>query len=158
MRFYISFVFALLLFGCGEQTPDETQLESLDQAVLDRLPVMMDAYDVDGMVVVAVSGQRTLLSKGYGVTLDGKPYTSDTPCPIYSATKVLTSLTFASLVEDGEFDVNARLGDQLPDAPEAWADIPFWRLLNHTSGIPMIVNKPEFQTLAADPSVGNDDI
>ena len=163
-------VIVLFLVSCGaqnsssnlcadcKQTPDAAQPKSLDQAVIDRLPVMMDAYGVDGMVVVAVSGQQTLLSEGYGVTKDGERYTPDTPCPIYSATKVFTSLAIASLVEDGMFDVNTELGEHLADVPDEWANIPFWRLLNHSSGITMIVNKPFFEELAEDPLSGNVDV
>ena len=143
----------LLCVACsprGVQPPTQ-----LDQAVVGRLPAMMQAYGVEGMTVVAVSGQETLLSVAYGQTKDGQPFTTDTACPIYSATKVLTSLTIASMVEDDEFDVNTALGEHLTDAPSSWATIPFWRLLNHSSGITMIVSKPIFEELSADPEVGN---
>jgi len=158
MRSTFVSIFALFAASCGVQTPDEAPLEQLDQSIIDRIPIMMDAYDVDGLAVVAVSGEQTLLAEGYGVTLEGTAFKPDTSCPVYSATKVFTSLTFASLVEAGAFDVNSTLSEYLTDAPEEWASIPFWRLLNHTSGIPMIVNKPIFQEFASDPKVGNPDI
>jgi CubicO group peptidase (beta-lactamase class C family) len=50
------------------------------------------------------------------------------------------------------------LGDLLDDAPPEWASIPFWRLLNHTSGITMIVNRSEFEQIDADPASTNADI
>jgi CubicO group peptidase (beta-lactamase class C family) len=55
-------------------------------------------------------------------------------------------------------DLSAPLGDLLDDAPPEWASIPFWRLLNHTSGITMIVNRSEFEQIDADPASTNADI
>ena len=147
----------LILCSC-ERAVDAPTSEILDQSIIDRLPVMMEAYGVDGMVVSIVSGQDTLLSAGFGVTIDEDPFTVDTACPVYSATKVFTSLTIASMVEDDRFDVNTKLGTLLTDVPVEWSDIPFWRLLNHTSGITMIVNKPEFETLLENPQSGNLDV
>lgn len=148
----------LLLCVACSQSPDTSTSTELNQSVVDRLPAMMEAYGVEGMTVVAVSGQDTILSIGYGKTKDGEPFTADTFCPIYSATKVFTSLTIASLVEDGKFNVNTTLGEYLTDVPDDWASIPFWRLLNHSSGITMIVNKPIFSELAENPKSGNVDI
>ena len=131
---------------------------SISEATTDKIPDILQAYGVDGLVIsVAAEGQE-LLSQGYGVTLSGDPFTADSPCSIYSATKALSSLTLASMLEDELFDINTPLGDYLEDAPQGWQDIPFWRLLNHTSGIPMIVNKPEFGAMAEDPKAGNRDI
>ncbi|MEM6327512.1 MAG: serine hydrolase [Bacteroidota bacterium] len=120
--------------------------------------MMMNAYGVDGLSVVVVRGQETVLARGFGVQADGTPFTADTPVGAYSATKALSSFVYASLVEDGRIDLDARLGGLLDDAPDAWAEIPFWRLLNHTSGIPMIVNRPEFEALAANPTSSNADV
>ncbi|MEM9170933.1 MAG: serine hydrolase, partial [Pseudomonadota bacterium] len=100
-------------------------------------------------------GDRVLLALGYGVDADGSPFTADTPCGIYSATKALTAFTLAALVEDERVDVDAPLGAVLNDAPEDWRAIPFWRLLNHTSGITTIIDKPVFERLADDPTAGN---
>lgn len=151
-------VLILFLSVACSYTPDTSVAKQLDQTVIDRLPVMMKAYGVDGMTVVAVSGQETLLSVSYGKTKDGRQFTTDTFCPVYSATKVFTSLTIASLVEEGKFDVNSTLGEQLVDVPDDWKEIPVWRLLNHSSGITMIVNKPVFQELVENPKSGNTDI
>ena len=148
---------AALLVGCSGSTA-EPEIQDIRQEVVDRIPVMMDSYGVDGLSVALVQGGEVLLSEGYGTNLAGEAFTSSTVCPIYSATKVFTSLTIASLVEDGAFDVDQPLGALMDDAPEAWSDVPFWRLLNHSSGIPMIVNQPVFGTLIEDPNSTNADV
>lgn len=118
----------------------------------------MAAHRVDGLAVAAVAGDEVLIADGFGAMEGGQPYTATSACGLYSATKVLASLTYAKLAQDQLIDLNAPLGQYLEDAPDAWQPIPFYRLLNHTSGITMAVNKPEFESIAADPESGNSDI
>jgi D-alanyl-D-alanine carboxypeptidase len=54
--------------------------------------------------------------------------------------------------------LNQPLGRFLSDSPASWRDIPFWRLLNHTSGITDIVDKPDFQRIDSNPALGNADV
>ncbi|MEM9530873.1 MAG: serine hydrolase [Pseudomonadota bacterium] len=141
---------ALALPGGGAATPE--------LATVKQIPELMEVFKVDGLAVAAVSGDEILVSAGYGVLANGDAYTSTSSCGLYSATKVLASLTYARLSQDGHIDLNAPLGEYLADAPEHWRDIPFFRLLNHTSGIAMAVNKPEFADIASNPEAGNKDI
>ncbi|MEM1125618.1 MAG: serine hydrolase [Bacteroidota bacterium] len=154
-------LFFLILILSGYRVAAQTPAPLPDIPLPDikeQIETMMKAYAVEGLAVVVVRDQETLLSSGLGVQADGTPYTSDTPNGAYSATKALSSFVYASLVEEGLLDLDAPIGQLLDDAPAAWADIPFWRLLNHTSGITMIVNRPEFEHLEADPTTGNAEI
>lgn len=123
-----------------------------------QIPSLMESFQVDGLAVTAVSGDRVLVAKGFGKTSNGDPYTSSSSCGLYSATKVLASLTYANLARAGRLDLDAPLGDLLEDVPANWSDIPFYRLLNHTSGITMVVNKPAFGDLLSDPDASNESI
>ncbi|MEM1270506.1 MAG: serine hydrolase [Bacteroidota bacterium] len=123
-----------------------------------RVDLMLEAYGVEGVAVAVVRDQETVLANGYGFQQDGTPYTAESVHQLYSATKAVASFVYASLVEDAAFDLDAPLGELLPDAPDAWAGLPFWRLLNHTSGIPMVVTQPGFQTIYADTSAGNPEV
>ncbi|MEL7058439.1 MAG: serine hydrolase [Acidobacteriota bacterium] len=116
-----------------------------------RLTSMREGYGVGGLVAVVVAGDQILWAEGIGVQADGNPYSASTPIQLYSATKFLTSLTLASMVEDGLLDLDAPIGDMMRDAPPAWRTIPFFRLINHTAGLPRLVHRPEFEALAADP-------
>ncbi len=118
----------------------------------------MEAYQVDGLAIAVVKGNEVLLSKGFGVDGDNQAYSSKSVHGLYSATKAISSMTYASIVEDGSFNLDDTLGQLIDDAPDNWISIPFWRLLNHTSGITMIVNQPEFELLSTDPTSGNRDI
>lgn len=116
-----------------------------------EIETMRRAYGVSGLAVTVVSGPDVIMAQGFGSFQGGEAGA----CTLYSATKALTALTLASLVEDGQLDLEVPLGDLLADSPEAWADIPLWRLYNHTSGIAMIVNRDAFGTIADDPDAGN---
>ena len=112
---FIAMLALLPLIGC-DQSASPTKPVALQSSVIDRLPLMMEAYGVDGMVISVVAEDQRLLSKGYGVTMGGEPFTPDTPCSIYSATKAISSITLASMLEDQVFDINAPLKDYLIDA------------------------------------------
>ncbi len=142
--------------GCQEASdlrpPDTSETERI-------IEMALAAYGAEGLAVAVVWEQEVVLARGFGTQAGGGgPYNESTSLGLYSATKALTSVTYASLVEDGLFDLDQPLGALLADAPPSWVSIPFWRLLNHSSGITMIVNRPEFERLASDPSSGNRDI
>ena len=146
------------LLALAALVPARAQTTPRAAALADQVDAMREAYGVAGLAVVVVQGQETVLSRGFGVRADGAPYTAGTVNGMYSATKALSSLVYASLVEDGLVDLDAPLGELLDDAPPEWASVPFWRLLNHTSGITTIVDRPEFEAIDADPVSTNADV
>ena len=123
-----------------------------------RVRDVMSAYEVDGLAVAVVIGQETRLVGAWGVDQKGEDFSASSGCGIYSATKFLSSLTYADLVAAGQLDIDRPLSAFLVHAPPAWSDIPFWRLLNHTSGIPMVTNQTVFGELESDPAAGNSEI
>src|SRR5437764_3598569 len=84
--------------------PATSRAADPDPAAIDR--VMADAlkaWDVPGAALVVVSGDRTLILKGYGSkhTYRPDPVTPDTVFPLASCTKGFTSTLMAMLVDDG---------------------------------------------------------
>ncbi len=148
----LGLIMAMALSACASNTATQ------HTTIASQLPDLMDAYGIEGFGIAIVSGDEIVLARGYGVDADGEPFTGDTPCALYSATKALTSFAVASTTEDGALDLSMTLGEALPDAPAGWAEIPLWRLLNHTSGMSIIVNRPEFAAVEADTSLGHRDV
>lgn len=132
--------------------------DGLAEAIQAEIIRLQAEADVSGVGVVVVRGDQIVLSDGFGVTQSGEPFSATTSCGLYSATKALTAFTTASLMEDGVIDIDQSIGQAWPQAPDHWAEIPVWRLYNHTSGIPMIINQPAFAERAEDPDWGNHDI
>lgn len=145
----ISLSLVLVVGGCAADNK---------QTTLSQIPELMDAYDVDGLAVTAVVGDKILFSEGFGVTQNGDAYASSSSCGLYSATKVLASLTYTNLSNEDRIRFDAKLSEYVEDAPTEWNEIPFFRLLNHTSGITMAVNKPQFGSIASNPASQNYDI
>ncbi|MCK0068475.1 serine hydrolase [Kordiimonas laminariae] len=162
MKYYL--LGASALFALEANIASAHAANYLDAAVdpvietVKKIPELMKVYGVSGLAVTAVKEDRVLFSQGFGVTASGQSYSSSTSCGLYSATKVLASLTYANLAKDGRINMEGELADYIEDAPEAWQDIPFYRLLNHTSGITMAVNKDWFGELASNPATQNADI
>ncbi|MEO0690145.1 MAG: serine hydrolase [Pseudomonadota bacterium] len=152
----------LAMAGCSNAPSDESgsaaRADAIDLQTSAKIPLLMETFGVSGLAVTAVSGDTILLSKGFGKTQSGDAFTDSTRCGLFSATKALASLTYAKLDEQGLIDLNAPLGSYIEDAPADWADIPFYSLLNHSSGITMVVNKGAFEDLTANPLASNADI
>lgn len=63
-------------------------------------------------------------------------YDDSTRIPVASASKWLSALLIARLVEDGRMDWQDTIGDYLPDAPVDKRGITLRQLFSHTSGLP----------------------
>lgn len=144
-------VAALSLAACQAIQGDQAAVD----AILSTVPERLEATGTDGMNLVVVRDQQVLTQSAYGQDGDGVPLGPTTSCGLFSATKVLASLTYASLAEDGVVAMSDTVGSVLPDAPEAWQPITLAQLLNHSHGIPMVVRKEAFGPLAEDPERGN---
>lgn len=70
---------------------------------------------------------------------DGEPTTTDTPFVVASVSKLVTALSVARLVEQGELTVTDRVPwDAMGIAHDpAWDDVTVRELLDHTSGMPI---------------------
>jgi D-alanyl-D-alanine carboxypeptidase len=100
-----------------------------------------------------------MLSIGLGELPEGAgAYTPKTACGMFSATKTLSFLTALSLQEDGTLELDVPLGKFREGLPETWASIPFWRLLNHTSGITTFFDKPELAEWDASRLMTDEDV
>ena len=63
-------------------------------------------------------------------------YSAGTRVPIASASKWLSALVIARLVEKNQMQWNDTIGEWMPDAPANKRDITLAQLFSHTSGLP----------------------
>jgi CubicO group peptidase (beta-lactamase class C family) len=103
----------------------------------DDVEELADANDFSGVVVVSTDGMRSVeLARGFADRANGRPNTLETRFGIASATKGLTALTVASLIESGELRSDTTLRSLLPDAiPMVDPAVTIEQLLGHTSGV-----------------------
>lgn len=91
----------------------EAQLDPIIQAAVDN-------KQIPGAAAVALDASgKVLFSKGYGhTTIDDASsplVTPDTPCLIWSCTKLVTSVAALQLIEQGKIDLNAPAEKYVPD-------------------------------------------
>jgi len=123
----------------GTLAPDPVRLA----AAIERR-ISMDRDDPYGMpgAVLAASGPgggTTVVARG--VDRRGVPLNAGSLFPLASASKLATGLLILLLIESGQLDLEASLGDVLPDARAAnTPGVTIRRLLSHASGLPLEVS------------------
>jgi CubicO group peptidase (beta-lactamase class C family) len=101
------------------------------------LEALADEHDFSGVAAVSQDGDHLVaLARGFADRANGRPNILATRFAIASATKGLTALTVASLIESGELRADTTLRSLLPDAlPTVDPTVTIEQLLGHTSGV-----------------------
>ena len=101
------------------------------------LAKLANAQDFSGVVAVSKDGERIVdLARGFAERANERPITVETRFGIASATKGLTALTVASLIESGELRGDTTLRSLLPDGLSMVdPEVTIEQLLGHTSGV-----------------------
>lgn len=149
----VAFAMSPTVVNAGGAAPTAPEIRG--PAELDRLTLMgeisaiLEKHSVPGAHVTLTMGPDIVLSRAFGSdpSESDAAFDSDTPARLASATKFFTALTMLSLIEGGELSLDETLGEVDPSLPAHWHDIPVWRVLNHTSGIPMIVTREDFNSM-----------
>lgn len=124
----------------GRDAPSDGSLPaSLDE----RVPDLLDAYDVPGAAIAVIEDGRVVWRGAYGSAdpATGRPTTDTIPFRVQSITKSVTAWAVLTLVEAGEIALDDPVGQhvtswELPDAPYPWAAVTVRRLLAHSAGLP----------------------
>jgi D-alanyl-D-alanine carboxypeptidase len=126
------------------------QAKSAD-AALDRALKDLVAMEggPPGVIAVVQRGQhRKVHTFGVRNIKSGLPIRVDDRMRIASVAKAFSGAVALSLVSKGALSLNDTIGVLLKDLPEpppaAWADITLRQLLNHTSGLPDILEDQDF--------------
>jgi CubicO group peptidase (beta-lactamase class C family) len=101
------------------------------------LEALADGHDFSGVVAVSRDDERIVeLARGFADRANGRPNRLDTRFAVASASKGLTALTVASLIESGELRKDTTLRSLVADAlPMVDAAVTIEHLLGHTSGV-----------------------
>ncbi|HLI50821.1 MAG TPA: serine hydrolase domain-containing protein, partial [Thermomicrobiaceae bacterium] len=112
------------------------QKTGLDQAVVQA----MDQFKVPGMAV-GILHEGVIGAHGYGIANieTDQPVSPDTIFQIGSISKIFTTTTIMTFVDEGKLDLDTPVVEYLPDLefadPEAGNVITLRHLLSHTSGV-----------------------
>lgn len=117
--------------------------ESLSAHLDERVPDLLDRYDVPGASIALVEDGEVTWSGAYGSAdpTEGHPATEDTKFRVESITKSITAWAVLKLVEQDEIGLDDPVGQHLtswepPDAEYSWEEVTPRRLLSHSAGMP----------------------
>ena len=116
----------LLALPTAAQTPAKVDLSAVDA----RMQSIMARYRLDGASLWVSKNGRTVLTRHYG------GYGPTTRIPIASASKWVSALVLARLVERGTLRWDSTVGEWWPTAPADKRAITLAQLFSHTSGLP----------------------
>ena len=135
MRIRISQMVTVVMLLCVAPFAQANQLDR----VLEQL---IKQYDIPGMAVVMIDGDRIIESAVAGVRVRGgeEAVTLDDFWHLGSCTKAMTATLAARLVEAGTIDWDSTIAETLPDLADgmdpAYRDITLHQLLTHRGGLP----------------------
>ncbi len=135
--------------AAAEATPSEVSIEQRIQALVpsleDYVSANMKSFDVPGLAIGIIAGDKLVYAKGFGVrSKGGAPVDTQTVFQIGSVTKGFLSTTMAIAVDQGKLHWDDRIVDLDPDFQlrDPWVTREF-RLFDLTaqrSGLPPYVN------------------
>ncbi len=102
----------------------------------------MNAKKIPALQLAIIRNGEIVKTGNYGVTNqeNGSLVNSNTVFALNSITKAFTGVAVMQLVEEGKLDINKPVSTYLENLPESWRAISVKQLLNHTSGIPNIMD------------------
>ena len=135
----------------------EQRVEALVPSLEDYIAANMKGFDVPGLAMGIVVGDKLIYAKGFGAqTKGGEPVDAQTIFQIGSTTKAFLSATIAIAVDRGELHWDDRVVDLDPDFQmrDPWVTREFrvFDLLAQRSGLPPYANDV-FSALGFDRSV-----
>lgn len=113
-------------------------IASSDAAFDSRLDRIFAASGLPGAGVCVALDGKVIYQRAFGVAdVDTKaPTQVNSAFEIGSLSKQFAAVAILMLVQEGKVDLEAKMGELLPDLPEEWRDATLDQVLHHMSGIP----------------------
>ena len=136
-----------LAAACRATPQNREEIASeIDRVLSEEYPA-----NLPGAVILVASEGEILLERGYGLSdLESEsPVTPETVFRIASITKLFTTTAVLQLVDRGEISLSASVSDYLTDIVTLDTAITIDHLLAHTSGLPELLDRPDFMDWVA---------
>jgi CubicO group peptidase (beta-lactamase class C family) len=136
-------VFFIMLLGATGATAAPAAAPSIESQVGSYLQSEVRERRIPGLQLAVVKGGKIVMLKSYGLAElpHAIPVNNRSVFSINSATKSFTGVAIMQLVEQGKIDLAAPVSRYLDDLPAPWQGVTITQLLDHTSGIPDIINQ-----------------
>jgi CubicO group peptidase (beta-lactamase class C family) len=145
-----AFFIAAQTVAPAEATPRENSIEQRIQALVPSLEAYVSAnmksFDVPGVAIGIVAGDKLVYAKGFGVrSKGGAPVDTQTVFQIASVAKAFLSTTMAIAVDQGKLHWEDRIVDLDPEFqlrdPLVTREFRFFDLTAQRSGLPPYANE-----------------
>jgi len=129
-----SSVFQVLLVAIVAACSSPSRPSSLDR----QLAINAEQYGVVGQAVLVLRDNDVVYRGSHGVVdrETKQPVRPDQLFPVFSVSKLFTSILVYELVERGEIDLKAPISRYVAELPERWRAVTVEQLLSHVSGLP----------------------
>ena len=103
----------------------------------------MRERQIPGLQLAVIQGGKVVLKRNFGLaSLQYQvPVTDASLFSINSATKAFAGVAVMQLVQQGKIDLSAPIGKYLAGLPSSWQAVTVTQLLNHTSGLPDVLDQ-----------------
>lgn len=151
-----------MLVGCGTSEPEpatraEARMDSRDVSVAEYLASQF-RDDGPGGVVLVARGAQIVVHAAYGLAdvENRRKMSTDQSLPTGSITKSFTAGAILELVRSGRLALDDDVRRHVPDALVGDRVVTIEQLLTHTSGLPSLVDTPDFFEWAKTPRSTSD--
>ena len=113
---FVALFIASQTAAAAEATPIEQHIQALVPSLEDYISANMKSFDVPGLAIGVVAGDKLIYAKGFGArTKGGAPVNTQTLFQIGSTTKAFLSTTTAIAVDRGKLHWEDRIIDLDPE-------------------------------------------
>ncbi|MEK6481028.1 alpha/beta fold hydrolase [Catalinimonas sp. 4WD22] len=131
---------AKLGFKVGNQTSSDQLIDHFE----DRIPVLMDRYDIPGTIIALIQKGEITWSNAYGYAdlEEGRKMSPTDYCRVESISKSVTAWGVMKLVEQGKIEMDRPVQQYLkswkfPESEFPEKKITVRQLLSHSAGMPL---------------------
>lgn len=134
----------LVLSESVSAKPDSTDIP---QKTIDTIGLFIQheikARKIPGLQLAIIKAGKIQMLRSYGIAdiAHQVPVSNLSVFSINSATKSFTAVAIMQLHSQGKLDLSAPVSNYLSDLPLAWQGITLTQLLDHTSGLPNIIDQ-----------------
>lgn len=141
--------------SCGGQKKDDSQLIGKEKIIeIEKyINAQSKLQKIPGLAVAIIKDGTTIYKGYFGKTEIEKDelVSKNTLFPIYSVSKLMTSVAIFQLIEDGKIQLTDSISTYFVNLPESWKKIQIKNLLTHSSGLPDLWTpelRPQLKTIS----------
>jgi CubicO group peptidase (beta-lactamase class C family) len=121
----------------------QPKVSNAEQEIAAFVRSEMQERQIPGLQLAVIQRGKVVLARNFGLaSLQYQvPVTDASLFSINSATKAFAGVAVMQLVQQGKIDLLAPIGQYLTGLPPAWQAVTVTQLLNHTSGLPDVLDQ-----------------